>query len=476
MNAPEKSNSFTDVSSRAQSTLDYIISGTEEKRAAKKASQMPVSQALEAEQVVQFQSSRTKARVMFLASDQNALNEDSPTQKHLREVCGMFEEVHLVVLTNGKQRDYPNKRFAENAWVYKVNFPSTWFLNEVLDNFAMKQMQFGEGFRPDVIVALDPFYAGKAGTYLSKRYDRPLQVHVLVDFLQPDFVELKKGNKDKVSIAKQVLKRAKSVRTNSSLLKEKLAKQFPKIEDLGMLPRHFDSDAMVKAKRSNVLKEKYPQYVFIILTAGTLDQNNTIFRTMDASRQMLFSPRIGLVIVGQGPMRDALEKRAEILDIKEQVVFESDMSLLPDYMLSADMFVCSDTSAVGDEYVIQAAAAGLPIVMAKTPLRNDLFVDGESGLLVDPDDTVGFAHKMNSILNTNAFRLQFATNARLVIKDRLHTDPEMYKTAYRDTIGVVFDDMRVPSPRDEIDVAADVAATANTTGAPSTSTQEPRLA
>lgn len=458
MPRPEQTDSFTDISKRAQDTLDYIISDVDEKVATRRAAQMPVSKALNDEHVVRFGSDRVRSRVLFLTSDRDALDDSSSIQNQLKDVSVMFAEVHLVVLSYGKKREYPSTRVAPNMWVYSVSFSSTWFLSHVITDFAEAQMQFKDGFRPDVIVALDPFYAGKAAKILSEQYDRPVQIHVLQDFLDAGFIEAQKDNKRKVSLARSVLKRAASVRTNSSLLKDKLKKEFPKIEDLGMLPRHVDSDAVLKAKRSNVLKQKYPQYVFVILTAGVLDQNNTIFRTMDAARPLLFSPKIGMVILGNGPMRAELEKRAEILGIKEQIVFEPDLSLTNDYMLSADMFVCTDTSAVGDEYVIQAAAAGLPIIMAKTPLREDLFVEGESGLLCAADDTVDFTQKMKSVLNTNAFRLQFGTNARLVVKDRLHTDPDMYRTAYRDTIEIVFGNNDLPRGEETVIEAAEQAA------------------
>lgn len=453
-----QSDDLRDVSKQAQTALDYIIAGKEEEQAIHNRRQMPVSQALTSDQVVRFSSERTRSRVLFITSDKNALKDSSWVQAHLQNVSDMFEELHLAVLTRGKKREYRTQRIGQNIWVYNVDFYITLFLSQVMERFAESQLQFGEGFRPDVIVALDPYYAGQAALSLAKRYDRPVQIHVLEDFLAPEFVENNKENKKKVSAARKVLKKAESVRTNSSLMKDKLEKEFPKIGDVGILPRHFDTDALVKAKRKNTLKQKYPQYVFTVLTAGLLDQDSTMYRTLDAARDMLHSPKIGLVIVGDGPMRGELEQRANILGIKEQVVFERDQRLLNDYMLSADMFVCTDTTAIGDEYVIQAAAAGLPMVIARTPLREDLFEDGRSALLCDPESTTEFSQKMKSILNTNAFRQQFSTMARSVIKDRLHTDPELYRQAYRDSIEVVFGNVNVPPPRDEADVAADVAA------------------
>lgn len=466
MSSSSEQRGFVDAAARAQSTLDFILADKETKLKQRAATQVPVTQALHATPVVHFSSDRTASRVLFITSNPEAMKEGAALFNHLSEIAVAFAEVHVAVLQFAKKKPVPTKRIGQKMWLYSVIFSSRWWFNQTLESFAETQLQFSDGFRPDVIVALDPYDAGQAALWLSKRYQRPHQVHVLEDFTTESFAAAHKTNKQKVKLARATLKRAKSVRTNSSVLKKKLTTQFPKIEDMGMLPRHFDTDSLVKAKRSNVLKEKYPQYVFIMLAAGILDHDSTIFRVIDAARSLLSSPRIGLVVVGDGPMRNELIERATILGIKEQVVFEKNTSVLPEYLLSADMYICADTSTIGDEFVIQAAAAGLPIVMSRTPLREDLFVDGESALLCEPENTLQFNQKMNSILNTNAYRLQFGTNARQIVKDRLHTDPAQYIRAYRDSIEVVFGKIDLPEQAlvgSELMSRSEAAATAVTT-------------
>jgi glycosyltransferase involved in cell wall biosynthesis len=100
--------------------------------------------------------------------------------------------------------------------------------------------------------------------------------------------------------------------------------------------------------------------------------------------------------------------------------------------------MCTDTTEASDEIFIKAAAAGLPILASETPLRTDLFIDGESAFLVPKEDTIGFSQKLVKFLNTNSLRVQFAHNARDIIKTRLHEDPEAYTQAYRDSIEAVF--------------------------------------
>jgi glycosyltransferase involved in cell wall biosynthesis len=108
-------------------------------------------------------------------------------------------------------------------------------------------------------------------------------------------------------------------------------------------------------------------------------------------------------------------------------------------MQAADILLCTDTDEAGDETVIKAAASGLPVLVSKTPLRSDLFTDGIDAFLCDREDTVGFSQKLTKFLNTNALRIEFATNAKTIVETRLHEDPQMYKIAYRDSIEGIFE-------------------------------------
>ncbi len=433
-----KRESWVDVSERAKQVLDFVIDDASDETIAHKASQVPVSQSLHDEHVVNFDSGRVKSRILFITSDQSLLESDSWLMLHVQELQTLFAEIHVMVLTKLARKDLKPKRISKNVWAYNVPISHEWRFSQEVQKFAREQLQFTDGFRPDVIVSLDPFEAGLAGMTLAEEYGRPYQVHILEDFLRPGFIDEDAHNKKRLKLAKYVLRRTESVRLKTEAIKHKVIEKFPKIEDVGLLPRHFDMQTILNAPKSNLVKQKYPQYKFVMLAAGDLDKASTFFRTMDASRILLMSPRIGLVIVGDGPSKVEFQKRAEILGIKEQIVFETDFKNLVGYLKSADVFICTDITKRSDELVIKAAVAGLPLVVAKTELREDLFVDGESAYLCDPEDTQAFTQKLKSLLNTNAFRMQFGRNAQEIVKTRLHEDPALYKTAYRDSIEVVF--------------------------------------
>lgn len=438
---PRKLDSMLDPSKQAEHVLDYVLRDTSQEVVAElieKGEEVAIKDELTASPLVEQSSDRQKSRVLFITRDITVLEENSIAQLHFKSLTSSFDEVHVLVLSLLWQTKKGVERLDTNLWVYTTS-AQYWFMQPfVALGIARTQLQFTNGFRPDVVVALDPFESGVAGMWIAEKYDRAFQVHVTEDFFMPEFVGKDPVNKWRVRVASYVLRRTLSIRTSTNTLKDRLQKKYTEVKDIALLPRHYNIEAIVAATETGDVKDTFPQYAFVALFVGKLDHESTLFRALDAARSILHSHSIGLVVVGNGVTKKEAEKRAEILGIKEQVVFESDETKLITYLKSADILICTDTTEASDEVVIKAAAAGLPILASETPLRTDLFTDGESAFLVPKEDTIGFSQKLVKFLNTNSLRTQFSHNARDIIKTRLHEDPEAYKQAYRDSIEGVF--------------------------------------
>lgn len=439
---PRKLSSVLDPAKQAENVLDYVLRDTDEvviaQHAAKEA-EVAVETELSARPLITRASSRKKSRVLFVTRDISVLEENSVTQLHFKNIATSFDEVHIVVLSLLWQTKKGVQRLDANLWVYTTSAQYWWVQPFAALNIVRTQLQFTDGFRPDVVVALDPFESGVAGMWIAEKYERAFQVHVLEDFLEPDFLEKDSANAWRLRVASYVLKRTQSVRTATISLQDRLQKRYTHVKDFALLPRHYDIQTIVTATSTTDIKNIFPQYSFVVLFVGKLDHDSTLFRAMDAARSILHSKSIALVVVGNGVTKKEAVARAQILGITEQVVFESDETKLIAYLTSADILLCTDTTEASDEIVIKAAAAGLPVLASETQLRTDLFVDGESAFLVPKDDTIGFSQKLVKFLNTNSLRTQFAQNARDIIKARLHEDPQAYTQAYRDSIEGVFE-------------------------------------
>jgi glycosyltransferase involved in cell wall biosynthesis len=288
-----------------------------------------------------------------------------------------------------------------------------------------------------MVVALDPFESGLAGYFIAKKFKRAFQVHITEDFLIDAFEEATKNNDWRITFSRFVLKRAQSVRVDTDTLKKKIATKYKKIKDLDLLPQYFNIKETIETLKSDQFEKLYPQFSFSILFIGALTHDSTLFRAIDAVQPLLRTPSIGFIVIGDGPAKAGFQERTKLLSIDSQVVFRSRVDEVLPHMRSVNLLVCTDTDSESEAVVIKAAAAGLPAVMARTALRDDLFTDGVDSFLCDPEDTIEFSQKMVKFLNTNAMRSQFSKNAKDVVSSRIEEDPAMYRIALRDSIEAV---------------------------------------
>ncbi len=109
---------------------------------------------------------------------------------------------------------------------------------------------------------------------------------------------------------------------------------------------------------------------------------------------------VRLVVAGDGRDRDAL--RSLPGRIRGRVLHLGTVAhdLLPSYHLAADVFV---SPAVGQEsfgiVLVEAMAAGLPVVCSDIPGYREVVRDGVEGLLVPPNDASALAEAIARILN-----------------------------------------------------------------------------
>ncbi len=425
------------ASDRAEKVLDYVLDDTSEVTIATRANEVSVEDELRKERLIKDVSTRIRSRVLFVTKDQTVLESDTPTQVYFKNLTEVFDEIHVIVL-GMKKRKTDTIRIAKKAWVYPTM--SKYFLQQPFAAYsvAKQQLKFTDGFRPDIVVALDPFESGIAGYFIAWKFKRAFQLHVTEDFLTDAYAKENEHNPWRLRFARFVLKRAQSVRVGTDTLLQKIAAVYTSITDLAVLPKYFNIQGTIQAVAGMQVEKLYPQFAFTILFVGELDHNSTLFRAIDAVRPLLRTPSIGFIVIGDGPAKKEFQERTRLLSIDTQVLFVPKVANVLPHMRSTDVLICTDTTSESDAVVIQAAAAGLPLVMARTTLRDDLFTDGVDSFLCEPEDTIEFSQKLGKFLNTNAMRSQFSQNAKDVVSSRIEEDPKMYRISVRDSIESVF--------------------------------------
>ena len=130
-------------------------------------------------------------------------------------------------------------------------------------------------------------------------------------------------------------------------------------------------------------------------------------------------PGLQVLIVGEGPRRPFLEDVAERLGILSQVRFVGGMDdiRIPLALMDLLVFPSRWPEAFG-LVLVEAMAAGKPVVAVRIGAVPEIIRDGTDGLLTDPEDIQGLAQGVSRVLNDRALAQRLAAQARARIQER----------------------------------------------------------
>ena len=296
-----------------------------------------------------------------------------------------------------------------------------------------EQLVFADGFRPDLVVARDPFESALVALWVAKIFSKPIQLHVLVNYFLPKFSKQASGNWIRKYIAAYTVPKFLSIRTATQRIQNQLSEKYT-IPDMQRLPQLNAYESIAGVRKTLDLKKKYPQYVFTILFVGKLHHNTTAIQAIDAARFMLQNTRVGMIVLGDGPAYRDCYRRAKSLEIEKQLIFERENVDTIQYLKAANLLVVTDTDQASEELVRKAAGAGIPMVMVWTEAREDLFTHLESAYICPPDDIQALADGIHELMNNFSLRNQILEQAQTEITTRFHQNPEEYRRDYRDSI------------------------------------------
>jgi glycosyltransferase involved in cell wall biosynthesis len=106
-------------------------------------------------------------------------------------------------------------------------------------------------------------------------------------------------------------------------------------------------------------------------------------------------PAARLLLVGEGDDRPRLERLARELDLGESVQFVGAVphERVGEFYLAGDLFLFPSTTETQGLVVLEAMAAGLPVVAVTSDAAADLLGDGEAGIMT-PVDATRFAESV----------------------------------------------------------------------------------
>ena len=134
-------------------------------------------------------------------------------------------------------------------------------------------------------------------------------------------------------------------------------------------------------------------------------------------------PATRLVIVGDGPMRAAIERRTAELGLRGRVTFAGNQRDVAPWLHALDLFCLPSYANEGvPQALAQAMACGLAIVTTPVGSIEELVADGRTGVLVPPSDPVALAAAIRTLLEDPARRAALGEAAAAEARARLGED------------------------------------------------------
>lgn len=127
----------------------------------------------------------------------------------------------------------------------------------------------------------------------------------------------------------------------------------------------------------------------------------------------LNDPRIRLVIVGDGPQRDRLNRLTVELGLTRVVRFAGQQRDVVPWLQALDIFALPSYANEGvSQAVMQAMAVGLPVITTPIGSSADVIRPGLTGVLVQPKDSKSLAQAIRKMLDNPVEYKKMGADAR----------------------------------------------------------------
>lgn len=235
-------------------------------------------------------------------------------------------------------------------------------------------------------------------------------------------------------VASWAFRRAAAVTASSADLLARAQKLGATLDPLRAVVIPYGADAAIFARTATprmALRQKpgFGPDAQILLCVGRLVYKKGFEYALRAMPLVLQTfPKAKLVIAGTGDLEPELRKLAIELNVAEQVRFEGAVPhhKIPEYLAACDLFllpsIIDDSGNVDGlpNTLLEAMAAGRPVIASKVAGVPLAIQDGENGRLVPPRDPAALAAAIVELLNNPALNQGFGEAARRKIETELN--------------------------------------------------------
>ncbi len=325
--------------------------------------------------------------------------------KHTVEHLQRLGDEVLVFCPEGGLREYKGARIHGVSGLAFPLYPEL--------KLALPRPSIGdalEAFKPDVIHIVNPAVLGLAGLFYAKTLDIPLMASYhthLPKYLEHYGLGMLEGVM--WELIKAVHNQARLNLVTSTAMQAELTEHG--VERVKVWQRGVDTELFRPSLASQAMRDRLSQGhpdAPLLLYIGRLSAEKEIDRIKPILEAI---PNARLALVGDGPHREELQKHFAGTPT-HFVGYLAGEDLASAYA-SADVFVFPSRTETLGLVLLEAMAAGCPVVAANAGGIPDIVTDGENGYLFNPQDEYGAIAATKRLFERGAERELMSRNARM---------------------------------------------------------------
>jgi glycosyltransferase involved in cell wall biosynthesis len=190
----------------------------------------------------------------------------------------------------------------------------------------------------------------------------------------------------------------------------------------GVIYNGIDLGPVPDATRRAVMRQRLavPDDTLVIGTIARLDPVKDL-GTLIKALARLQTTAVMVLVIGQGSERELLEREAEAAGVADRVRFLGHRDDAREWLAACDVYVNSSISEGVSLTILEAMAAGLPVIATRVGGTPEV-VDVSSGRLVPPRDPVALEGALAELHSDHALRHRTGCAARRRVEDHFSLD------------------------------------------------------
>lgn len=176
----------------------------------------------------------------------------------------------------------------------------------------------------------------------------------------------------------------------------------PLKKDIHLLPNAIDFNKFYNHDKTNTNNLK-------LITIGSLiDKKNQMF-LIEVIKQLHYKNyMVKLDILGEGPNRNRIKKEVEKSKLNEYISLKGNINIVENYLWESAIYIHSAPHESFGLVILEAMAAGLPVVTLDGKGNRDIIEDGKNGFMIYEQNAELFADKIIELIENRKLYQQMS--------------------------------------------------------------------